>query len=181
MAGTDTTATAIRSTLLHIITNPQVYIAIRLEIEGFCRTTRNVHMVISNDNASRLPYLQAIIKEGVRILPPATSPLPKKTPPEGDIIHGRFVPGGVEIAQCAWGLQRRKDIYGEDNMLFRPERWLEAEGTKLEQMERTMGLVWGYGKFSCLGKNIAWLEMSKVIFEVSLLHNLLFGRNFLTA
>jgi cytochrome P450 len=53
-------------------------------------------------------------------------------------------------------------------MLFRPERWLEAEGTpKLEEMERSVGLVWGYGKYSCLGKGISWLEMNKVFFEVS--------------
>jgi hypothetical protein len=34
-------------------------------------------------------------------------------------------------------------------------------------MERTFGLLWGYGKYSCLGKNIALMELNKVSFEVS--------------
>jgi len=29
-----------------------------------------------------------------------------------------------------------------------------------------MGLIWGYGKYSCMGKNIAWIELNKVFFEV---------------
>jgi hypothetical protein len=98
--------------------------------------------------------------------PPASGLLSKKTPPEGDTINGVFVPGGIDIGQCAWGVQRSKRVYGEDSMMFRPER---CGGTRLEKMEKSLGLVWGYGKYSCLGKNIAWLELNKVFFEVSLL------------
>jgi len=98
--------------------------------------------------------------------PPAAGLLSKKTPPQGDAFNGRFIPGGVDIGQCAWGLQRSKTVYGNDSMLFRPERWLEAKGETLEQMERSLGLVWGHGKYSCLGKAVAWTEMGKVIFEL---------------
>lgn len=108
-----------------------------------------------------------MIKESVRICPPATGILSKKTPPQGDTINGRYVPGGIDIGQCAWGIQRSKAVYGEDSMLFRPERWLEANGADLEKMEKSLNLAWGYGKYSCLGKSISWLEMNKVIFEVS--------------
>ena len=100
--------------------------------------------------------------------PPAAGLLSKKTPPEGDTINGVFVPGGIDIGQCAWGVQRSKQIYGVDSMVFRPERWLEASGESLEKMERTVGLVWGYGKYMCLGKNIAFLKLNKCIFEVRL-------------
>ena len=99
---------------------------------------------------------------------PASGLLSKKTPPEGDTINGVFVPGGIDIGQCAWGVQRSKKVFGNDSMVFRPERWLEAKGETLEKMERSLGLVWGYGKYSCLGKNIAWLKLNKCIFQVSL-------------
>jgi len=33
-------------------------------------------------------------------------------------------------------------------------------------MESSLGLVWVYGKYSCLGKSISWLEMNEVFFEL---------------
>ncbi len=98
--------------------------------------------------------------------PPGTSLMSKVVPPEGDTINGVFVPGGTEIGQCAWAMQRSKKVFGEDSNVFRPERWLEAKEEKLERMERTFGLLWGYGKYSCPGKIIALMELNKVFSEV---------------
>lgn len=105
-----------------------------------------------------------MIKEGARIWPAITGLKSKVVPPEGDTINGRFIPGGTCIGICEWAIQQSSQIYGEDATIFRPERWLEAEGERLEKMERTLGLVWGYGKYSCLGKGIAWMELNKVFF-----------------
>ena len=149
--------------MLYIMTNPRVYYTLRQEIDSTIREGQ----VISDTQARTLSYLQAVIKEGSRICPPATGALSKKVPPGGDTFKGRFIPGGVEIGQCAWGLQRSTEVYGEDSMIFRPERWLAAEGKKLARMESSLGLIWGYGKYSCLGKHIALLELNKVLFEVS--------------
>lgn len=162
IAGTDTTATAIRTTLLYVITNPQVLRSLQAEIDSANVPTG----IISDQQARCLPYLQAVIREGLRICPPGSGLFPKKVPPQGDTINGRFVPGGTEIGYCSWGLQRSKKVYGEDSILFRPERWLEAKGEKLRAMEKSLDLGWGYGKYSCLGKNLAWLELNKVFFGV---------------
>jgi cytochrome P450 len=148
--------------MLYIMTNPNVYRKLQAEIDLTVREGG----VISDKQARTLPYLQAIIKEGSRICPPTTGILSKKAPPKGEYFKGRFIPGGVEIGQCSWGLQRSQQVYGEDIDLFRPERWLEAKGEDLERMERSLGLIWGYGKFSCLGKHIAFLELNKIFFEV---------------
>jgi cytochrome P450 len=99
--------------------------------------------------------------------PPAAGLLSKVAPPEGDTFNGVFIPGGTEIGQCAWSIQRSKKVFGDDSAIFRPERWLEAKGEKLEAMEKTLGLLWGFGKYSCLGKNIAMMELNKVFFMVS--------------
>ena len=165
MAGTDTAATTMRVTMLYVMTNPHIYKRLQAEIDSTIREGR----VISDEQARKLPYLQAVIKEAARMCPPATGMLNKKTPPQGDTINGRFVPGGVEIGQCIWGVERSKEIFGQDSMLYRPERWLEARGEQLEKMEKSVALVWGYGKYSCLGKGIAYLELNKVFFEVSCL------------
>ena len=64
-------------------------------------------------------------------------------------------------------MQHSKRIYGYDADRFRPERWLEDSGDKLATMESTLGLIFGTGKYGCLGKNIAMMELGKIFFEVS--------------
>lgn len=163
VAGTDTTATTMRVTMLYVMTNPSIYKKLQAEIDSTARDGR----IITDAKAKTLVYLQAVIKEAARLCPPATGMLSKKTPPEGDTVNGRFIPGGVEIGQCIWGVERSKEVFGQDSGMFRPERWLEAKGEQLEKMEKSVNLVWGYGKYSCLGKHIAYLELNKVFFEVS--------------
>ena len=58
-------------------------------------------------------------------------------------------------------------MYGADADVYRPERWLEATELKLQAMTRSVELVFGTGKYGCLGKTIAFLELNKVFAEVS--------------
>jgi cytochrome P450 len=150
--------------LLHVITNPLVYAAIQAEIDAALSKVQRP--VISDSQARNLPYLQAVIKEGLRIFPPATGLFEKQTPPEGDTIDGRFVPGGTRIAFNVLAVQRDKKVFGEDAQSFRPERWLDNDKERVQQMEKVQDLVFGYGRYGCLGKSVALIELNKVFFEV---------------
>lgn len=57
IAGSDTTATAIRATVLYIITTPHVYQALKNEIAHGIRDG-NISNPITYDEAKKLPYLQ---------------------------------------------------------------------------------------------------------------------------
>jgi cytochrome P450 len=151
--------------MLFVMTNPRVYVRLQTEVDNYLKTSNLPRdQIIPSKDAETLPYLQAVIREGLRIWPPVTGMLPKKTPPEGDTINGIFIPGGTDIGYCAWGVHRNRDVFGSDSELFRPERWLEAKGEKLAVMERTIDLVFGHGKYQCLGQNIAWMELNKMFF-----------------
>jgi cytochrome P450 len=121
-----------------------------------------------------LPYLQAVVREGLRVHPPVTDVVPKLVPKDGDMVTvaGKqyFLPGGTNISYNAWGVHRDKAMFGADADLFRPERWLlqdsESDQERLNAMRRTTEMIFGYGKYQCLGKSIAWLEITKVMFEV---------------
>ena len=126
----------------------------------------NVAGIISDSSTKSLPYLQACIKEGLRMWPPVTGLFSKQVPAEGDTLDGRFVPGGTQIGYCAWGMHHRKETFGEDAHVFRPERWLEAKEDRLRIMERSNEMVFGSGKYGCLGKGVAIMEIGKVIVEV---------------
>lgn len=162
LAGSDTTATAVRATLLHIVTNARVTSSLRTEIEA----AKPSWPVITDAEAREMPYLQAVIKEGLRIWPPVVGLMAKEVPKGGDVFKGQYLPEGTHIGYCAWGIFRRTDIWGEDAQEYRPERWLEGTPDKLREMEGTLELVFGYGRWQCLGKNVALMELNKVFVEL---------------
>lgn len=90
----------------------------------------------------------------------------KTVPPEGDYLNGYFVPGGTEIGQGFHGVGRSKAVWGADADVFRPERWLFARDDRLRDMTNAVDTHFGHGKYSCLGKPIAIMELHKAVFEV---------------
>ena len=122
--------------------------------------------VIKHTEAMQLPYLQACIWEGLRIYPPLVGLQSKMAPPQGETVNGTFFPRGTEIATCPSMVTRRKDIYGDDVDIFRPERWIEADASTRAKYERMTDVIFGSGRFVCLGRNIAWMELNKAFVEV---------------
>ena len=58
-----------------------------------------------------------------------------------------------------------KEVFGEDADVYRPERWLEGEGTDastLARMKRSM-FQFGAGSRTCIGKNISLMETYKMV------------------
>lgn len=162
IGGSDTTAIAIRIIFLYLMTTPRVLAKLRAEY-----THASVSTPITDAEAKNLPYLQAIIKEGLRIWPPITGLQGKLVPPGGDVINGQFVPAGTKVGTAIFGIMRNKKIFGEDVDVFRPERWLEGSLETLKEREQTGELVFGTGRFGCLGKRLAWIELNKIFVEVS--------------
>ncbi|KAL8878166.1 MAG: hypothetical protein Q9198_003971, partial [Flavoplaca austrocitrina] len=164
VAGSDTTSTAIQATLLLIITNPRVYLKLQNEID--CAVNHcQISAPIQEAEARLLPYLQACIQEGLRIHPPLAQLRDRVAPPEGDYIHGFKIPGGTFVGFNSWGTQR-DPIYGDDPAIFRSERWLENEVSRIKQMKQTYDLVFGCGPIKCLGSSMAKMTLNKTIFEV---------------
>jgi cytochrome P450 len=172
LAGGETTATGLRATLLFIITNPRIYATLQAEIDNAVKTDGKISSPVIRDMEWRhLAYLQAVIKEGLRIWPPVTGMMSKFSPPGGDEfdVDGErvFIPGGTNIGWASWGIHRNKAVFGEDAELYRPERWLdEGNQEKLERMRKVVDLNFGYGKYYCLGRQVALSELHKVVFEV---------------
>ncbi|KIW74357.1 hypothetical protein Z517_12297 [Fonsecaea pedrosoi CBS 271.37] len=164
LAGSDTTATIVRTGFLSILSNPHVYR--KLQAEALA-TDIGLDKVISYSQALRLPYLQACIREALRHHPAAAGLLPRVVGAQGDTHNGVYLPPGTEVAFCAWNMHRHNtEVYGADAEIFRPERWLEASPERLAIMEEAHHLVFGNGRFRCMGENIARLELNKIFFEM---------------
>jgi len=166
--GAETTAITLLVIFYDLLKNPNVYAKLMKEIDG-------LPSPIPYAVAQNLPYLDACIKESYRVYP-SVSILPERVVPEpGARICGYFVPGGTKVGATPWVVHQNKSVFGEDAGVYRPERWLEEE-EKVREMNRA-SLSFGSGPHVCLGKNIALMEMYKVVpemlkrFEVCCFHN----------
>ena len=182
VAGSDTTANVVRVVLLYVATNPLVYARLQREIDDAVAdgTLPQSPEIVSHATArASLPYLQAVIFEAIRVHPPLFTLLPKIVPPGGDTFdddtqpkgsggyRNIFVPGGTRIAVNPFGMMRHVETFGEDVEVFRPGRWMDVGSEQRTEMERTVELVFGFGRFMCAGKTVAFMELNKIFVEVS--------------
>ncbi|KAI1758569.1 cytochrome P450 [Hypoxylon sp. FL1150] len=163
LAGADTTATAIRSTMMYIMATPRVYSRLKSIIKQ-CVERHEVSSPISYDEAQKLPYLQAVIYEGLRIKNPVT--YGHYTYPQYLTVPFAVIPGGTLIGHNAIGLTRNPAVFGEDVDVFRPERFLECDEAEKLNMERAVDILFGGGRWKCAGRPIAFWEFNKVYFEL---------------
>ncbi|KAI1171046.1 pisatin demethylase [Nemania sp. FL0916] len=165
IAGSDTAASALRMTMLYIMTCPRVYNKLKQEIRDAV-TDGKVASPIKLEEAKQLPYLQAVVYEGLRMRPPALGLYPKTVPVGGETFHGKFIPGGTAIGINAAAVFMSTTYFGPDADVFRPERFTEADEQQRMEMEKIVELVFGYGRFQCPGKPVAFMELHKAYFEL---------------
>ncbi|KAJ5964791.1 benzoate 4-monooxygenase cytochrome P450 [Penicillium vulpinum] len=162
--GTDTTSTALRNIIFYLSTTPQAYRALQSEIDDAFKTV--TRPVISKAEAEALPFLQACIKEGLRIFPPSMG-LMGKVCPHDDTICGIKVPANTKVAWSALAIMRNRSIFGENADVYDPQRWIDAPVERRKEMDASYGLVFATGtRWECLGKRLAYIELGKTIFEV---------------
>ena len=173
IAGSDTSATAIRSTMLFIMTNPQVYTRFQAEIDQRVAAGL-ISSPITDAEAKAFPYLQAVIREGLRMWPPATGLLPKVSSVD-EVVCGMRIPAGTNVAWAPFTIMRNKTVFGDDAGIFRPERWLDVPQDRWRLMDQTVMLDFGSpSRWECLGKNIAMIELNKTYVEASTISNVLY-------
>ncbi|KAK2685269.1 hypothetical protein QWA68_015638 [Fusarium oxysporum] len=160
VAGSDTTSISLTGVLWALLRNPEAMEKLRAEVDDKY-LSGEIGDPISFADAQKMPYLQAVIREGLRLHPAGGLPLSRVVPKGGATIAGHFFPEGTIVGINAWVAHRNADVFGDDVEVFRPERWLEDE-KNAHRMERYW-LPFGHGSRTCLGKNMALMEISKLI------------------
>lgn len=110
----------------------------------------------SPEDLAQLPWLQASLKEALRLYPPAASLLMRRT--LADIQLGSWtIPAGalVSVVQREAHLDAR---WFEDPLAFRPERFMPDA----PPMPRGAWMPFGAGPRVCMGQHFAMLEMALV-------------------
>ncbi|KKA25196.1 Uncharacterized protein T310_0787 [Rasamsonia emersonii CBS 393.64] len=137
-AGSDTTSISLSAILWYLIKTPRCLEKLRDEI-AHKESTGQLSNPVTFQQSQQMPYLQAVIKEGLRMHPATGLPLGRVVPKGGETIAGRFFPEGVIFKTIVgintWVAHRNKDIFGSDADTFRPERWLEVEDDEDEEVK----------------------------------------------
>ncbi|KAI0451580.1 cytochrome P450 [Xylaria acuta] len=163
-AGSETSAMMIRGTLLHLMSSPAIYQKVKQEIKDEIAAGR-ISSPVTNEEAKSLEYMQAVVREGLRMMVPVNFGFPKRVPDSGDTLCGTFLPAGTDVYVNYHSMMRSKEVFGDDAETFRPERFL-GDGPNVAHMEKIVELAFGNGRFMCLGKVLAWLEMNKLFIEL---------------
>ncbi|PYI08031.1 cytochrome protein [Aspergillus sclerotiicarbonarius CBS 121057] len=161
-AGSDTTAVSLSSIMYQLLQNPAALRRLRHEINEFTEQGRCSARVTFKESQD-MPYLQAVMKEAIRMHSATGLPLWRVVPAGGAEISGHFFPGGTVVGINTWVAHYDERVF-PDAKAFRPERWIEAESNpeKLKVMNE-MYMPFGLGARTCIGKHISILEMSKLI------------------
>lgn len=91
VAGSETTATLLSAVTYYLVKNERVLSKLQEEIRASFASEKDITVTACN----QLEYLNAVLTEALRIFPPAPTGLPRIVDREGDMIAGKWVPGGV--------------------------------------------------------------------------------------
>lgn len=92
-AGSDTTAITLSAMLYYLCRNPEVMRKLRAEFDPQI----GGGAALTFQQAQALPYLQAVIKETLRMHPATGFTMPRIVPAGGCTVAGQFIPAGVSI------------------------------------------------------------------------------------
>jgi len=165
VAGSDSTSSALTYTFYHIVNHTEVYKKLTKEIrDALAVVDKESGLRLPNyADLGKLPYLQACIKESLRLNPPATINLPRYVPEPGRTIAGVFFPAETVLGMSAVPVHLDPDNFGPDADKFNPDRWIvEKEDLSIEEMQRAW-IPFGYGTRQCIGKNVALMEITKLV------------------
>ncbi|KAI9128062.1 hypothetical protein K1719_001055 [Acacia pycnantha] len=141
-AGTTTSAGTLEWAMSCLLNNPHVLEKAKKEIDSHIGQER----LIDEPDVSKLPYLQSIISETLRLYP-ATPLLVPHEASNDCTISGYNVPRGTIVLVNAWAIHRDPEIWS-DPTSFKPERFeKEGEANKL--------IAFGLGRRACPGAGMA--------------------------
>ncbi|KAF5443641.1 hypothetical protein F2P56_036179 [Juglans regia] len=161
IAGTDTTSATLEWAMAELLHNPVALSKAQAELEQVIGRGNPVE----ESDITRLPYLQAIVKETFRLHPVVPLLLPRKAKADAE-INGYTIPKGAQVLVNAWAIGRDPSLWDNANS-FMPERFL---GLEIDVKGRNFELIpFGGGRRICPGLPLA-IRMLHLMLG-SLVHN----------
>ncbi|KAF5364054.1 hypothetical protein D9756_000128 [Leucocoprinus leucothites] len=159
IAGSDTSSISLSFLFWELSRRPEILKKLQAELDEAMPDPRTIPDI---SVLQELPYLNAFIKEGLRVYSAVPGLLervvPNSTTKSGDQdeifdLMGYALPPGTIVSTQAWSVQRDSTIFPSPDT-FLPERWLECSQAELVTMNQHM-MPFGTGTRVCGGKTLA--------------------------
>ncbi|KAJ5543407.1 cytochrome P450 [Penicillium sp. DV-2018c] len=160
----DSTAISLRAVIYFLVKNKPVYNKLQKEIDE-ADHKGELSEYITYRESLNLPYLQVVMKEGMRCHPGVSFPLERVVPNGGATVCGTRFEAGTIIGINPAVIHHDKMIFGHDAATFRPERWTESDDERIKLMDRHL-MTFGLGARTCIGKTISIMEIGKLIPQI---------------
>lgn len=168
LAGVDTTADSLMF-LLWALSQPKnlkFQERLREEVQSLPQEQLNANGIPKVEAADKLPFLNAVIKETLRMYAPIPASEPRSNRSDS-LIDGYQIPAGTIVGVGPYYLHRRTDIFASPEE-FDPERWLVIETSLASNDGQVMEMKRAFWPFAsgarmCIGMHLAMAEMTTLV------------------
>jgi cytochrome P450 len=130
------------------------------ELEGVFPNQRHTNEPLPYTKLNNIRLLEHAEIECLRLHPPIGYAMPRDTPPNGAIICGHYIPGGVAVGVPAATIGRNPSVYADPHT-WKPDRWVENKADLAAMKNCFLGF--GAGSRQCIGRNVANQFIIKMI------------------
>lgn len=160
LAGSETTSSSIEWAMTELLCNPEAMDKVKTDLSEVLGDTKK----FEETDIDNLKYLQAVVKETLRLHPPIPFLVPRKAIQETEFM-GYRIPKGTQVFVNAWAIGRDTECW-KDPLYFKPERFLESN---IEYRGQNFEFIpFGAGRRICVGIPLAHRMLHLVL--GSLLH-----------
>ena len=156
IAGSETSATLLAVVIYNLLLKRDWLDKVTKEIRDAFETEESIDV----GTISKLPYLQAVINESLRIHPPLPAGFNRFVPKGGEIIEGEYVAEGTKLQVPHWAAYHNESNF-RDPYNFAPERWLGDE--LYAKDNRDVFQPFSIGPRNCLGRSLANMETRLIL------------------
>ncbi|KAI5055590.1 hypothetical protein GOP47_0029111 [Adiantum capillus-veneris] len=159
--GTDTMAILTEWILAELVLNPQVQNRLHTEVRQATSKGGDREYTLRDADIARMPYLQAVVKEGLRMHQPGPLMSWARLAVHDVEVAGYFIPAGTTAMVNMWAITHDEDIWEKPDV-FSPERFLASEGgQEVDVKGGDMRLApFGAGARACPGRALAMATVS---------------------
>lgn len=156
-AGTDSTAAVVQWIMANLVAQPEIQAKLRAEIDDVV----GIDAEIQQESLHRMPYLKAVVLEGLRRHPPAQFVMPHAATEEYTALDGFHVPKHVTVNFRLAEMALDETVW-PDAKRFRPERFLpggEGADMQLTGSREIKMIPFGAGRRLCPGIELSLLHL----------------------